>query len=48
MRERFLKKQSKFISKMKEQDKALLKLINEKTRDTIYKTIKDYISQLES
>ena len=48
MREQFLKKQSEFISKMKEQDKALLKLINEKTRDTIYKTIKDYISQLES
>ena len=48
MRENFMKKHDELISKMKEQDKALLKLINEKTRDTIYKTIKDYLSQYES
>ena len=48
MREQFMKKHGEFVSKMKEQDKALLKLINDKTRGTILNIIKDYLSQHES
>ena len=33
---------------MKNHDEKLLKMINEKTRDTIKKIIKDYLSQHES
>jgi hypothetical protein len=34
--------------KDKDYDKILLKMLNDKTRETIKKIIKDYLSQLES
>ena len=48
MREQLMKKHSEFVSKMKAQDEALVKLINDKTRGTILNIIKDFLSQHES
>lgn len=41
-------KQDALREKMREYDEALLKLINIRTKDTIIKTIKDFLQEYES
>ena len=48
MREELKKTHAELREKMKKYDEALAKMINVRTRDTILKIIKDYLSQPES
>lgn len=45
MREKLRKKHSELRELMREYDVAILKMLNPKTRETIQKVIKDYLSQ---
>ena len=47
-REHLKKKHAELRMKMKNYDEVLAKMINEKTRDAILNTIKDFLSQHES
>ena len=48
MSETLFEKQDELRMRMRKYDEAILKMINGRTRDTILKIIKDYLSQHES
>ena len=48
MKETLKKQHAALRRKMKKHDEALLKMINDRTRDTILKILTDYLQQIES
>lgn len=48
MNEELKKKHAELRERMKKYDEAIAKMINVRTRDTILKVLKDYLSQTES